>query len=301
MKTTFWKALAVLALTFVMLFSSFALGEARYPTLGGVVTDDANVLSQTTAKDIASYAEKLESDTGVKVHVALVLFLDGETVQTYTDKLFTRWELGENDLLIVGAAAEDSFAAVSGATVKAKLSDGSLKSLLFAGGFSDAFKSQQYDVAFGNLFVSLNDLVGKQYGKTIALGELFRAYQPDTQNGSVTPTTTQNPVESAVNAVVDTSSQLWESTLNSITSSVQNYQNYNQQRDDKGRSLTPTGWIVLVVIVLIVLGQSRRSRYRSGCGCSPIGWILGGLGLGSLFGRRDREERRGPGGFGRHW
>lgn len=306
MKTTFWKALAVLALALALLFSSFALGEARYPTLGGVVTDDANALSQTTATDITSYAEKLESDTDVKLHVALVLFLDGETVQSYTDKLFTRWELGENDLLIVGAAAEDSFAAASGATVKAKLSDASLKSLLFAGNFADAFKSQQYDTAFGNLFVSLNSLVGKQYGETIALDGLFKAYQPSAQSGSITPAATQNPMESAVNAVVDTSSQLWESTLNSITNSVQNYQTYNQQRDENGRSLTPTGWIVLVVIVLIVLGQSRRARrarYYSGCGCSPIGWILSGLGLGALFGRRDwqDQERRGPGGFGKHW
>ena len=318
MRTSFWKATAVLALALMLLFSSFALGEARYPALGGVVTDDANALSQTMAADMATYAKKLADNTQVQLHVALVLFLDGETVQTYADTLFTRWKLGENDLLVVGAAAEDTFAIVSGTGVKAKLSDASLKGLLYSSGFSDAFKTQRYDAAFGSLFVALNDLVGKQYGAQIALGELFRAYQPDANPQTVTPATTpQDSLQSAMNTVVDTTSQIWAKTMNSITSSVQDYKQYDSSKDESGGGLTPGGWIVLAVIVLIIFGQSepaRRARRGGGCGCSPIGWIVGGLGLGALFGRRrddarhnDREWRRnerdgcrrGPCGFGR--
>jgi len=307
MKTNFWKALLVLSLAMMLLCGSFALGEARYPVSGGVVTDDENALSQTMTRDIADYAQKLENETDVKVHVALVQFLDGETVQSYTDKLFTRWELGKDDLLIVGAAAEDSFAAASGADVKAKLSDASMKSLMYSAGFADAFRSQQYDAAFGRLFVSFNDLVGKQYGDQIKLGDLFADYQASAQ-GANAPAATQNPIQSAVNAVVDTSSQLWESAVNSVTSNVQNYQ-ANSQRAENDHSLTPAGWIVLVVIAMIVFGQSgpaRRARGRSGCGCSPIGWLLSGLGLGALFTRREwrdwrDREHRGPGGYGRRW
>ncbi|HNW85505.1 MAG TPA: TPM domain-containing protein [Candidatus Limiplasma sp.] len=297
MKSTFWKAIATVALALALLFSATALGEARYPTLGGTVTDDANVLSQSVAADIAAYAEKLESSADIKLHVAIVQFLDGEAAQTYADTLFTRWELGENDLLLLGAAAEDTFAVATGSGVKAKLSDASLKNLLYGSGFSDAFKTQQYDQAFGSLFVALNDLVAKQTGKTIALDQLFQAYQSGTQSASG-----QNTLQNTLNAVVDTSSQLWANTIDSISNSVQNYQDYHQQRDDSGSGLTPGGWIVLAVIVLIIFGQSapgRRAR-RSGCGCSPIGWVLGGLGLGALWNRsRGEDYHRGPGGFGR--
>ena len=293
MKTTIWKTLALCTLALMLLVSASALGEARYPTLNGTVTDDANALSQTMTNDVAAYAAKLENDAGVKLHVAMVQFLDGEAVQTYANTLFTRWELGDADVLILGAAAEDSFAIVTGADVKAKLSDSNVKNLLYTSGFSDAFKSQHYDAALGSLLVSFNDLIAKQYGDQIALGELFKAYQPSAQ-GNGTATQNANPLQDTLNAVVDTSSQLWTSTMNSISNSVENYQNYHQQRDESGSGLTPGGWIVLIVIVLIVLGQSgpmRRVRH-GGCGCSPIGWIVGGLGLGALFNRRHDEDGR---------
>ena len=286
------KKIALILMAIALLAPAAAPAEARYPAQGSVITDDANVLSQSMAGDIAAYAETLKDHTDVNLHVALVQFLDGEPVQTYTDRLFTRWELGENDLLVLGTAAEDSFATASGAAVKAKLSDASLKSLLYASGFSDAFQSQRYDEAFGALFVAFNDLAEKQYDEKIALNKLFAAYQPSqtaqADSGTAQPDV-QAAVQNAASAVVDTTSQLWTSAVNAITHNVENYQNYHEQRNDSTGGLTPAGWIVLAVIALIIFGQSnraRRARRAGGCGCSPIGWIIGGLGLGALFGHR---------------
>lgn len=314
MKTTIWKTLIALLLTLLLLCAVPALGEARFPAVGGVVTDDANVLSLSMAKDIAAYAQKLESDVSVKVRVAVVQFLDGETAQTYADTLFTRWELDEDSVLLVGAAAEDTFAAASGDKVRQKISDGSLNSLLYSSGFADAFQAQRYDEAFGKLMVGFNSLAAKQYGKTVELGGLFAAYQTQTaqaQSGtvgdavssalqsaadaaSVAANSAGSAIAGAVNTVVNTTSQLWSSTVNSIDSSAKQYQ--DQNRDENGRGLTPGGWIVLAILVMIVVGQSgpaRRAR-RWGCGCSPLGWIFSGLGLGALFGwhRDDREAER---------
>ena len=311
MKTTFFKSLVALALALALLACAPALAEARYPALNGTLTDDANALGQTMAKDIAAYAEKVESVTGVKLHVALVLFLDGEPAQTYADTLFTRWELGGDDLLMLGAAAEDTFALSAGENVESSLSEASLKGLLYSSGFADAFKSQRYDDAFGAFFVAFNDLLAKQYDREIDLDSLFAAYQTgtqasaDAQASADTQTTAdvQTSVQDSVQSVIDSSSALWTSTMDSITSSVQDYRDYHDQREEDTGGLTPMGWIVLVVIALIIFGQSetarRARRNGSGCGCSPIGWIVGGLGLGALFGRRDRDWHRGPGGFGR--
>ena len=306
MKTSIWKALTawLLALLLTLSAGALALGEARYPALGGVLTDDANALSQSMARDIAAYAAQAESQTGLKLHVALVLFLDGESVQTYADTLFTRWELDTEDVLLLGAAGEDTFALSAGAEARARLSDTSLKSLLYAPGFADAFRSQRYDAAMGFFFVSFNDLLNKQYDADLKLGSLFAAYQPAAQT-TASAAATGTLVGDAVQSVVDTTSSLWNSTMSAITGSVQDYQTYQDSNDDT-HGLTPLGWIVLAVIVLIIVGQSeplRRARRRGGCGCSPIGWILGGLGLGALFGRRRDEgwERcsRGPGRHGR--
>lgn len=312
MKTTFWKPFAALVLALVLLFSATAQALARYPERGGVLTDDANALSPSIAADIAAYAQTVEAESGLKLNVVLVQFLDGETVQTYANTLFSRWALGESDLLLLGAAAEDSFAITAGAAVKPKLSEGSLKSLLYASGFAAAFQQQQYDAALGTFFPAFNTLLGKQYGVTVTLGNLFAAWQPQ----ATTPaahTNSNNSVDGvgeAVQGVVDATSSLWTDTLNSITAGMQDYQAYREQRDETRNGLTPAGWIVLVIIALIIFGQSgpaRRARRNGGCGCGPLGWLVSLFGLGTLFsrtrdrqGRRDerRFERHGPGGFG---
>ena len=69
MKTTLWKTLMLLTLVCTLLFSATALGQARYPTPGDVVTDDANVLSQTMARDIADYERFLRDHLLQRPHV----------------------------------------------------------------------------------------------------------------------------------------------------------------------------------------------------------------------------------------
>ena len=65
---------------------------------------------------------------------------------------------------------------------------------------------------------------------------------------------------------------------------------YRRRARKRNRIVTIVVLALLVeIIVMIVLGQSRRGSGRrpSGCGCSPIGWILGGLGIGEWI-RRNR-------------
>ena len=108
------KICALLVLTLALCWSLAAFAAVRMPENRGALTDDANVLGTLTAKDVMAYASRVEEETGVKLHVALVNFLDGMEVKTYARQLFQRWELGGDDLLLLGAAGEDSFAAVMG-------------------------------------------------------------------------------------------------------------------------------------------------------------------------------------------
>ena len=285
MKKNLWKALMILTLCVVLLAPVAAVAArpaaARYPTLTGVVTDDANALSQSVITDTATYAEDLEDETDVKLHVALVHFLDGVDVQTYADTLFTRWNLGDNDFLLVGAIGEDSFASVAGADVKRHISDSNAQNLLFSSGFSELFRSQQYDAAFSKYLIAFNKLVAKQYGETISMDQLFTAYQTSTG------TSTSNAGQSLWQTAAEMGSTVWNNAMGSITQNVDSYNSYREHTEGQnGRGLSPTGWIVLVVIILIIFGQSNPARkarkaYRGGCGCSPLGWIVGGLGLGA--------------------
>lgn len=281
MKTTLWKTLAALSLTVMLLCSASALALARYPARTGTLTDDANVLSTSVAADIAAYAEKAKAKTDVTVNVALVQFLDGEPVQSYADTLFTRWELGENDVLLLGAAAEDTFAVTAGTAAAQKLSAASLRSLMYDSGFAQAFASQRYDEAMGGFFTGFNALLNKQYGAKVDMGSLFAAYQQaqaqpqqaaaqsaGANTGADTVgQTVGNAVDGALNAVdgavqgmVAATSSAWSSTVNAITNTVNNFNQNLDKQDENGGGLTPGGWVVLVIIVLIVTGQGRRAQ-----------------------------------------
>ncbi len=291
MKASFWKTIAAAVLAASLLLGGTAFAQARYPSRAGVLTDDANALTQSMAADIASYAADVEDETGVRLNIALVHFLDGESVQGYADALFARWALGENDLLVLGAAAEDTFAVSVGTSLARKLSAGNVKTLLYATGFDTAFQTQQYDAAFGRFLVGLNELIHKQFGESIRLGRRFEAYQSQAAGESAAA---QKPsmgesIGNMVQGMVDATSSLWSSTSNTVKESVTDYQAYRDQRDERRGGLSTSGWIVLGVIALIVFGQSepaRRARRRGGCGCGPLGWIFGLLGLGALFGRK---------------
>lgn len=283
MKTSLWKTLAALTLAAVLLMGSSALALARYPAQGGALTDDANGIGQAVAADIAAYAQRAENKTGVTVHVALVQFLDGEPVQTYADTLFTRWALGEDDVLLLGAAAEDTFAVTAGEAAAQKLSAASLKSLLYDSGFAQAFAAQRYDEAMGGFFTGLNTLLQKQYQTKIDMNGLFAGYaaqaaqtaqqaQPPQQSAAAQGTVGQSvaaavdgalsAVDGAVHSAVQASSGAWNSTVNAITDTVNRFQQGWDKQDENGGGLTPGGWVVLAIIVLIVSRQGRRA-YRS--------------------------------------
>ena len=86
----------------------------RLPAHAGAVTDAADVLSAQTAADFSAYASEVEAETGLRLQVALVHFLDGLDARAYAEALFSAWELGDDDILLCGAAGEDAFAAAMG-------------------------------------------------------------------------------------------------------------------------------------------------------------------------------------------
>ena len=108
------KNMLCLCLCLVMALAGPALASARLPVQRGAATDDADVLSAQTVSDFSSYAQQVEAETGLRLHVALVHFWDGLDAQAYADALFEAWNLGDMDILLCGAAGEDTFATAMG-------------------------------------------------------------------------------------------------------------------------------------------------------------------------------------------
>lgn len=284
MKRKLWTGL--LALVLLSLCVAGALAEAdiklaRFPQQRGSVTDDTNVLTEAMRKDIAEFAGLSTSQAGVQIQVVLVHFLDGLSPQEYAKKLFERWNLSGQDFLLLGAVGEDSFASVSGGDVKQGFSDSNAQSLLYTSKFSELFKQQRYDEAFARYFLAFADMMEKQMDAKISLGNLFAAYHKQ----EISATADDRALNAAVSGAVSKGSQMWSDAIESIGSSVRDYDNYHERKERDGNGLTPAGWIVLVILLMIIFGQKDPSRRGKRRGCSPLGWILGAFGLGSLLKR----------------
>ncbi len=98
------------------------------------VIDKADVLSLATKGQIKGTLEQLAKDTGKEVRFVTIHRLDyGETIQTFTDKLFKKWfpdaEQQANQTLIVLDNVTNTIGIQSGDAVKSTLTDAIAKSI----------------------------------------------------------------------------------------------------------------------------------------------------------------------------
>lgn len=249
-----------------------ALGAARMPELRSSINDSADVLSAQTTEDLTEFCKLVAQKTELNLYVATVHFLDGLDAQTYAAQLFDRWNLGQKDLLLVCAAGEDSFATAMGAEAGQLLGKANADNLLYTSSeFGALFRTQQYDAALAAYCKGLNALLKKQTGTEVRMDGLFgqKAQAAPQQRDSL-------------------GGELWREVMEAITETSEDYQTHHSEIKREEEGLTAGGWIVLMILISIVLRQNRRDRRirrerRSGCGCSPIGWILGLLGLHWMF------------------
>ncbi|MBW4694720.1 MAG: TPM domain-containing protein [Lyngbya sp. HA4199-MV5] len=134
-----WKHLSQRLLgslaVFVLAAQLFALpagatgvGEVPKPKAGTWIVDQAEILSRSNEGKIATTLADLAKETGKEVHFVTIHRLDyGETIETFTDKLFDRWfptpEASANQALLVLDNLTNNVALSAGEGVKARLSD----------------------------------------------------------------------------------------------------------------------------------------------------------------------------------
>lgn len=257
-----------------------ALGAARMPEWRANINDTADVLSAQTVADLAEFSKLVTQEENIDLHVVTVHFLDGMEPQTYAEQLFAKWELSSEDLLLVCAAGEDSFATAMGEEAEQVLGRANADNLLYTSSeFGELFRTQQYDAAMAAYSKGLNSLLEKQTGSAVRMDGLFG--EESLTMGE--PLDVDEYFEKYGGA-------LWNDVMDAINEASVDYQAYYDEEEREENGLTAGGWIVLIILIMIVLRQNkhdraRRRERRTGCGCSPLGWIIGLLGLGFLFDR----------------
>jgi hypothetical protein len=288
MARTFAIRSLVLAIIAAMLLSiaAGAFAAPRFPEKTEPVSDYADILSSQTVTDLKTFRDNLKNKTGVGLWVTTVHFLDGEEMPKYADSLFRTWNLGEEDLLLVLCAGEESYYTVAGPTLLQRLPEESQQNLLTSYLRAD-FQEERYDAAISQYIPALANLLGKQYGATVSVSGLFGKAE-----ATPTPAPTLAP-----------SGENWQEYL------WQGYDSFSSWFKNEGANVTPNptmprrmhndsdinlGSLFVLAIVFFLLFGFRRRRWGGkpgcmGCGCGPLGWIVAGLGLGSLFENHGRR------------
>lgn len=262
-------ALAAVLLAFSMAAS--ALAQPRYPEKTEPISDYADIFSASTVADLKTFRNTLQNKTGVGLWVTTVHFLDGVEMPEYAKGLFTKWGLGDEDLLLVLSAGEESFDTVAGASLASRFPEESQQHLLTAYLQAD-FQSERYDQAIAAYIPALANMLGKQYdGVQVSTDGLFG-------RAAATPT----PAPTLVPSGKDLADYLRRGydTVADVVTQV-------PARSEEAFHISFGSMVVLVILFLLVFGRRcRHHRGRpgcAGCGCGPLGWIFTGLGLGELF------------------
>ena len=88
----FWPAL----LTALLIWTQGAQAQSAFPALTGPVVDTAQLLPSSRAADISKLLAQHKTDTSNQVVVATISSLGGDSIESYANRLFNHWGLGEH-------------------------------------------------------------------------------------------------------------------------------------------------------------------------------------------------------------
>lgn len=147
-KTAFWFFAMLLALL-LMLAGAFAQSTpSSVPALTGRVVDDAGIIEPAQRQLLSEKLAAFEEKSSDQVVVVTVSSLQGEDIETYSNRLFRSWALGQkqedNGILLVVAPNDRQVRIEVGYGLEGTMTD-ALSSLIIHGTIIPAFREGDYN------------------------------------------------------------------------------------------------------------------------------------------------------------
>jgi uncharacterized protein len=133
---------------FALLVALAGAANSSVPELTGRVVDAAGVLSSGTVAGLTEMLARHEAETGNQVVVLTVPSLGGEDIESYADRVFRAWALGQrgtdNGVLVLVAPADRQMRIEVGYGLEGELTD-SRAARLIRNVFTPHFRNGDYD------------------------------------------------------------------------------------------------------------------------------------------------------------
>jgi uncharacterized protein len=130
----------------VLCLASLALA-LDFPPLTGRVVDQADIMTAQSRNDLELKLKELEDKSSIQLVVATVKSLQGSDVESYANKLFRFWKLGEarnnNGVLLLVAPAEHKVRIEVGYGLEGILTD-ALSSVIISSAIIPRFKTADF-------------------------------------------------------------------------------------------------------------------------------------------------------------
>ncbi len=258
------KATLLVTLLLVILLVMPAHGQKET-----LLRDSTAVLSAQTVEALRELNQELQDKTGYRLAVDLRHFLGGIEADAYARQLLEQEETPSKTLLLLAVVGEERYAAAMGKDIQRALGEEAVNSLLSMR-FRGPFQDRDYDGAVLTF--------AREAARQLALhaGTSLRAAPVEVQPTSApTPAPTR---EYTSIKLPDLNSVLRE-PLRPTEDPAPGRE--RTDREERGMSI---GSIIVMGLVLSALFGGKKGR--RGCGCGPLGWILGVFGVSKMFGWR---------------
>lgn len=150
----------------LMLLCTAAGSAAEVPSLQSPVNDYAGVISQAQENELRSMLLNQEKETGNQIVILTVKKLDGDTIETFAEKVFNTWKLGhakkDNGVLVVAAVDDRVMRIEVGYGLEGVLTD-ALCSQIIRKEMAPKFKEKDFGGGFVAAVTAIEKAVKGEY------------------------------------------------------------------------------------------------------------------------------------------
>ncbi len=241
-----------LLLCFVLLLASVNHAFAvNYPDKGAYVQDQASVLSEQICKELDALNERTEKAFGGHLYVYVCHFLGGMSVKEYANGLFTHWQLGENDALLLMVIGEETYALSSGSNVQKALS-GENGDVLLGTYFRMRYLARSYNEALNTLLPEMASRMAAQLSASLDTSGLFGTSVTEPTKAPTASFSWSDFVSSAFSDSADTDSK-----------------NDGIDREEKSTGFSLKKALLVLIILYFLFGRKKKKRGGRHDFCHP--------------------------------